>query len=61
MHKNITENQVRMLCKNGRTMIIKGFKKKSGEGTFDAYLFFDKSQNKIVFQFPEKKAYSKKK
>lgn len=52
--KKITENQVAMLCKNGRTMIIKGFKSKSGS-TFDAYLYFDKNANKIVFQFPDKK------
>lgn len=59
--KKITTNQVTMLCKNGRTMIIKGFKKKSGDGTFDAYLYYDKSQNKIVFQFPDKKPDSKSK
>ncbi len=59
--KKITENQVTMLCKNGRTMIIKGFKKKSGDGTFDAYLYYDKSQNRVVFQFPDKKPDTKKK
>lgn len=59
--KKITENQVVMLCKNGRTMIIKGFKKKSGDGTFDAYLYYDKAQNRVVFQFPDKKPDTKKK
>ena len=59
--KKITENQVTMLCKNGRTMIIKGFKKKSGDGTFDAYLYYDKAQNRVVFQFPDKKPDTKKK
>ena len=43
-----------MLCKSGRTAIIKGFKAKSGS-TFDAYLAVDKEKQEVSFQFPDKK------
>ncbi len=52
--KTITENQVILLCQNGKTNIIKGFKKKDG-GDFDAYLAVDKKKKEIVFQFPDRK------
>ena len=52
--KSITENQVIMLCKSGRTAIIKGFKAKSGS-TFDAYLAVDKEKKEVSFQFPERR------
>lgn len=52
--KSITENQVIMLCKSGRTAIIKGFKAKSGS-TFDAYLAVDKEKQEVSFQFPERR------
>ena len=52
--KSITENQVIMLCKSGRTAIIKGFKAKSGS-TFDAYLTVDKEKQEVSFQFPERR------
>ena len=52
--KSITENQVIMLCKSGRTAIIKGFTAKSGS-TFDAYLAVDKEKQEVSFQFPERR------
>ena len=52
--KSINENQVIMLCKSGRTAIIKGFKAKSGS-TFDAYLAVDKEKQEVSFQFPERR------
>lgn len=52
--KKITENQVIMLCKSGRTAIIKGFKSKSGSA-FDAYLAIDKAKKEVCFQFPDKR------
>ncbi|MCR4795827.1 MAG: topoisomerase C-terminal repeat-containing protein [Ruminococcus sp.] len=52
--KTITENQVIMLCKSGRTAIIKGFKAKSGS-TFDAYLAVDEEKQEISFQFPDRR------
>lgn len=52
--KKITENQIILLCKNGRTNIIKGFKSKN-DSEFDAYLVADKKKNSVVFEFPDKK------
>lgn len=52
--KKITENQVILICQNGRTGIIKGFTAKSGN-TFDAYLVVDKEKQDVVFQFPEQR------
>ncbi len=52
--KSITENQVILLCKNGRTFIIKGFKSKNGT-EFDAYLAVDKEKQEVSFQFPERR------
>jgi len=52
--KKITENQVALLCKNGRTNIIKGFKSKAGN-SFDAYLVVDKTKGAVTFDFPDKK------
>ena len=52
--KSITENQVIMLCKSGRTAIIKGVKSKSGS-SFDAYLAVDKEKQEVSFQFPERR------
>ena len=56
--KTITESQAIALCQKGKTTLIKGFKSKSGN-TFDAYLIYNKADNKISFQFPEKKNDSK--
>lgn len=52
--KKITENMVILICQNGKTNIIKGFKGKSGKD-FDAYLAIDKAKKEIVFKFPNKK------
>lgn len=52
--KKITENQIILLCQNGRTNIIKGFKSKN-DSEFDAYLVADKQKNSVVFEFPNKK------
>lgn len=52
--KKITENQVILLCKNGRTNIIKGFKSRN-DSEFDAYLVADKNKNSVIFEFPDKK------
>ena len=57
--KKITENHVILLCQNGRTGIIKGFKAKSGN-TFDAYLVVDQEKQDVVFKFPDKKDTEKK-
>ena len=52
--KKITENMVVLICQNGKTNIIKGFKSKSGND-FDAYLAVDNAKKEIVFKFPDKK------
>ena len=52
--KKITENHVILLCQNGRTGIIKGFKAKSGN-TFDAYLVVNQEMQDVVFKFPEQR------
>lgn len=57
-NKTIPESQVIALCQKGKTGIIKGFKSKSGK-EFDAYLIYNKADNKVSFQFPEKKNDSK--
>jgi len=39
MHgKKLTDAQIRQLATDGRTALIKGFKKKDGSGTYDARL-----------------------
>lgn len=52
--KKITENMVVLLCQNGKTNIIKGFKSKAGND-FDAYLIVDKVKCEVRFEFPDKK------
>ena len=52
--KKIPDTQAERLITKGKTTLIKGFKSKSGK-EFDAYLVFDKKQNKVVFEFPSKK------
>lgn len=49
--KKITENQARILVRNGKTPLIKGFIAKSGR-KFDAYLKLDGTA--VKFEFPEK-------
>ena len=48
--KKISEAQVAMLLKNGRTDVIKGFKSKAGK-EFDASLVVNKETHKIDFEF----------
>ncbi|MCQ2470249.1 MAG: topoisomerase C-terminal repeat-containing protein [Ruminococcus sp.] len=43
-----------LLCQNGRTNIIKGFKSKAGND-FDAYLVVDKAKCEVRFEFPDNK------
>ena len=49
--KRLTELQIKMLCKQGKTGIIKGFKAKSGK-LFDAELKLE-SDGSVVFSFPK--------
>lgn len=48
--KKISEVQVSLLLKNGRTDVIKGFKSKAGK-EFDAALVLNKETHKIDFEF----------
>lgn len=52
--KRITDNAVILLCQNGTTNIIKGFKSKNGN-EFDAYLVVDKEKQEVSFRFPDKR------
>ena len=52
--KKITDAQALRLIEKGKTTLIKGFKKKNGTGTFDAYLVVNKTEKKIKFEFPKK-------
>ena len=52
-NKKLSDTQVEMLITKGKTGLIKGFKSKSGK-YFDAYLVFDKKQNKVTFEYPPK-------
>ena len=51
--KKIPDTQVERLITKGKTTLIKGFKSKAGK-EFEAYLVFDKKQNKVVFEFSSK-------
>ena len=53
--KKISNSQIFKLTEQGKTSLIKGFKKKDGSKEFDAYLVVDKNQRKIKFEFPSKK------
>ena len=50
--KKISNSQIFKLIEQGKTSLIKGFKKKDGSKEFDAYLVVDKNQKKIKFEFP---------
>lgn len=56
--KNISVSTVEQLFK-GKTNLIKGFKSNKGK-KFDAYLKWDNQQNKITFEFPQKKVFKNK-
>lgn len=50
--KRLSDNQIEQLIKRGHTGEIKGFKKKSGNGTFSAILYLDDSdQYKVKMKF----------
>ncbi|MCM3443965.1 MULTISPECIES: type IA DNA topoisomerase [Metabacillus] len=49
--KKITNSQAAMLLEKGTTPLIKGFKKKNKEETFDAFLVWDPNQKKVTFSF----------
>lgn len=53
--KKLTESQVLMLLQNGRTGLIKGFRKKDNpDDTFNAVLKVDKAAKKVTFDYPKK-------
>ena len=52
--KKLSDTQVKNLVEKGKTGLIKGFKSKSGKD-FEAYLVWDKTEQKIKFEFPSKK------
>lgn len=51
--KKISDTQVKNLVEKGKTGLIKGFKSKSGKD-FEAYLVWDKTEQKIKFEFSAK-------
>ena len=55
--KELTDNQLQYLLKNGYTGVIKGFKKKDGSGTYDAKLVLSVANGaaKVSLQFESKK------
>ncbi|PJW17952.1 DNA topoisomerase III [Geobacillus sp. WSUCF-018B] len=50
--KSISAANVKKLLAQGKTNVIKGFKK--GEKTFDAILVWDENEKKLSFQFPKR-------
>lgn len=52
--KTLSQTNIKKLVQDGKTNLIKGFKSKKGK-KFDAYLKWDKDQNKLSFEFPKKK------
>lgn len=57
--KQLTDKQIEELIKKRKTVVIKGFKGKSGK-SFDASLVLDDQFN-VTFSFPDKKPFPKKK
>lgn len=51
--KKISEAQAKKLLEEGKTGLIKGFKSKKGNN-FDAYLIYNKQENKTEFEFNKK-------
>ncbi|RHW36070.1 type IA DNA topoisomerase [Neobacillus notoginsengisoli] len=49
--KSINKENAKKLITNGRTNLIKGFKKKGAEKPFDAILVWDETKNGISFSF----------
>ncbi|WP_209124480.1 type IA DNA topoisomerase [Alkalihalobacillus sp. BA299] len=58
--KTLTQANVKSILMKGTTPLIKGFKKKNKDDTFDAFLIWDSNQNKLTFSFegvsPKKKS-----
>jgi DNA topoisomerase-3 len=52
--KHIGENDLKFLCNNGKTSIIKGFVSKSGK-TYDGILVLNRETKKIEMTFPNKR------
>src|SRR5699024_12437142 len=46
-----SETNLKKLLEGQKTNLIKGFKSKKGK-TFDAYLRYDTSEQKLTFEFP---------
>lgn len=57
--KELTNDQLKALLKEGRTGIIKGFKSKQGNA-FDAVVILNRETYQTEFSFPERKKYVKK-
>ncbi|WP_378937062.1 type IA DNA topoisomerase [Metabacillus herbersteinensis] len=56
--KELSSANIGALLERGTTSLIKGFKKKNKEGTFDAFLVWDENEKRIKFNFngvPQKK------
>ncbi|GLO65056.1 type IA DNA topoisomerase [Oceanobacillus kimchii] len=50
--KTISETNIKKLLSGNKTNLVKGFKSKKGK-TFDAYLRYDTSEQKLTFEFPK--------
>jgi len=50
--KTISEINIKKLLAGSKTNLVKGFKSKKGN-TFDAYLRYDTSEQKLTFEFPK--------
>ncbi|TFJ93105.1 type IA DNA topoisomerase [Lentibacillus salicampi] len=50
--KTISETNLKKLLTGNKTNLVKGFKSKKGK-TFDAYLRYDASEQKLTFEFPK--------
>ena len=57
--KELTNEQLKALLKEGRTGVIKGFKSKQGN-SFDAVVILNRETCQTEFSFPERKKYVKK-
>jgi len=51
--KKLTDKNGREIAEKGKTSLIKGIKKKSGDGTYDAYLTLNRETWSLDMQFPE--------
>ena len=58
--KKLTDKNGREIAEKGKTSLIKGIKKKSGDGTYDAYLTLNRETWSLDMQFPEFKGKKRK-